>query len=348
METVSGVKASLARLARVQLGFFPTPLHKAERLSKELGVELWLKRDDLTGVGLFGGNKVRKLEYVLGEAVRQGCDTVVSYGASQSNCAMQVAAACRRLGLRPILYLADLVGTAERRANLLLDYVLGAEVHLVPAGGRTEDETEADALCQGREHMARLEAKGHRCYEVPMGAAEPLGSAGFIGGWAELMEQMGGQGVRADYVFHGTGTGGTLAGLAAGRVLLGGPEIVAVNVSPKTPAYLHRVSELGSAALDAAGFHAVVTPGDFRTDLGYYGAGYEVPSEAGTAAIRRLARTEGIIVDPVYTGKALAGLIGHVEAGKVPQGSTVVFWHTGGATALFAEPEMVGAVDGPA
>lgn len=346
METITQVKKRLSALPRAPLGFFPTPLHRADRLSDQLGIDLWLKRDDLTGVGLFGGNKIRKLEYVLGEAAGRGCDTVVSYGASQSNCAMQVAAACRRLGMHTILYLVSLVESEEPRANLLLDHVLGAEVHLVGLEGGTGEEAEERSVQMGRAHMARLEAEGHRCCEVPMGAATPLGSAGFIGGWAELLEQCDGLGIRPGWVFHGTGTGGTLAGLAAGRVLMGGPEIVAINVSPKGRRYPGRVAELGTQALKAMGSDAVLTPEGFQTDLGYYGQGYEVPAPAATAAIRRLAGAEGILVDPVYTGKALSGLIGYVESGRVPQGSTVVFWHTGGATALFAEAEMVGNVAG--
>ena len=343
METTTQVHARLSTLPRAALGFFPTPFHRAENLSRELGIDLWIKRDDLTGMSLFGGNKVRKLEYVLGEARARGCDTVVSYGATQSNCAMQVATACRRLGMRPILYLVAIVEPAELRANLLLDYVLDAEVHLVPLNGGTEEEAEEEAVRLGRAHMARLEGEGHICCEVPMGAAQPLGSAGFIGGWAELLDQCCGQGIAPDYLFLGTGTGGTLAGLAAGRKLMGGPEIVAVNVSPKDEGYPARTAELGTRALRAIGSDETLRPEDFRTDLGYYGAGYEAPA---TAAIRRLARTEGILVDPVYTGKALSGLIDYAEQGKIPRGSTVVFWHTGGATALFAEPEMVGPVAG--
>lgn len=345
METAAQIRARLERLPRAPLGFFPTPLHRADRLSQQLGIDLWLKRDDLTGVGLFGGNKIRKLEYVLGRAKADGCDTIVSYGASQSNCAMQVATGCRRLGLTPILYLDALVEPTEPRANLLLDGVLGAEIHLIPLNGGTEEEAEAEAVRQGRAHMARLEAAGHRCREVPMGAADAVGSAGFIGGWAELLEQLEQRGISADYLFHGTGTGGTLAGLAAGRMLSEtGPEIIAVNVSAKNETYLDRVAELGTAALREIGSALSLTRDGFRTDLGYYGAGYEIPSPAATEAIQTLARTEGIFLDPVYTGKAFAGLLDYVKTGKIPQGSTVVFWHTGGATALFAEPAIVGPV----
>ena len=168
-------------LPQLRLGVYPTPFYRLENISRIYNKSIWIKRDDLCGVAL-GGNKVRKLEYVLGEARARGCDTVVSYGATQSNCAMQVATACRRLGMRPILYLVAIVEPAELRANLLLDYVLDAEVHLVPLNGGTEEEAEEEAVRLGRAHMARLEGEGHICCEVPMGAAQPLGSAGFIGG----------------------------------------------------------------------------------------------------------------------------------------------------------------------
>lgn len=257
---------------------------------------------------------------------------------------MQVATGCRRLGLKPILYLVSIVETGELRANLLLDHILDAEVHLVPLNGGTEAQAEEEAVRLGRRHMEALAAAGHKCYEVPMGAAEPLGSASFIGGWAELLEQCQQREIAPEYLFLGTGTGGTLAGLAAGRRLMGGPEIVAINVSPKDGGYPGRTAALGTQALAAIGCDEVLLPEEFSTDLGYYGEGYEIPAVAATRAIRQLARTEGIIVDPVYTGKALSGLIDYVQTGKIAPGATVVFWHTGGATALFAEPEIVGAV----
>ena len=154
MKTIQEARTLLQRLPRQSLGFYPTPLHRLERLSRQLGVELYLKRDDLSGVNLFGGNKIRKLEYLLGDAVDRGCGAAITYGATQSNHAMQTAAACRRCGLAPILYLVSVVEPDPRqlRANLLLDSVLGAEVHIVPmAPGETEEEAEAMSRAQEEE-----------------------------------------------------------------------------------------------------------------------------------------------------------------------------------------------------
>ena len=191
MKTIQQAKELLQALPRQSLGFYPTPLHRLERLSGQLGVELYLKRDDLSGVNLFGGNKVRKLEYLLGDAVAKGCSTVFTYGATQSNHAMQTAAACRRCGLDPVLYLVSVVepDPAQLRSNLLLDHILGAEVHIVPIrDGETEAQAEDRAARMGRDQAAGLEAAGTRCYDVPMGGASPIGSAGFVAGWVELRE----------------------------------------------------------------------------------------------------------------------------------------------------------------
>ena len=344
-ETITSAKALLQKLPRQSLGFFPTPLHKLERLSRELGVNLYIKRDDMTGMSLFGGNKVRKLEFLMGDAVAKGCESVITYGATQSNHAMQTATAARRCGLHPILYLVAIVEPKmeDLRANLLLDHILGAEVHVVPLDGGTEDEAEARSFVMGAEHARRLTESGHPCYDVPMGGASPIGSVGFISGYVELEEQLAAMGVQADYVFHGTGTGGTMAGLMAGHNLLGSAaKVVSIAVSPKDPEYETRTAALANKALGLLGADASVSPADFQVERGYYAPGYEIPNEGGNAAIRRLAREEGIFTDTVYSGKAFYGLLDQVESGKVPQGSNVVFWHTGGATALFAEKPIIG------
>ena len=195
----------------------------------------------------------------------------------------------------------------------------------------------------GREHAARLEAEGHRCYDVPMGGASPVGSCGFIGGYLEFVQQCDDLGIDPDFVYTATGTGGTLAGLTAGhRLLAKRARITAIAVSPKDAGYEARCAALGTQALRQLGSAETLEAADFAVDRGYFAPGYEQPNEAATEAIRLLARTEGLLVDPVYTGKAFAGLLDHVRTGKVPQGSTVVFWHTGGATALFAEREILG------
>lgn len=346
MKTIQEVKALLRTLPRQSLGFYPTPLHKLERLSRKLGVELYLKRDDLSGVNLFGGNKIRKLEYLLGDANDKGCRTVFTYGATQSNHAMQTAAACRRCGLDPVLYLVSVVepDPGDLRANLLLDNVFGAEVHIVPMEeGETEAQANARAAKMGAEHAARLEAQGVRCYNVPIGGASPVGSVGFIGGWVELRQQLDALGLRAGHLCFATGSGGTLAGLAAGRALLGeDTHLMPIAVSPKDSGYEARTAELANRALDLLGAAERVSPRDFLVERDYYQPGYEVPNETGNEAIRLLARTEGILLDPVYSGKAFGGMLDKIRRGAIRPGSTVVFWHTGGATALFAEQAIVG------
>lgn len=347
-ERYKAVHAMLAARPRAELGFFPTPLHRLSRLSQMLGVELYVKRDDFSGRSLFGGNKIRKLEYLLGDALAGGCDTVFTYGATQSNHAMQTVTACRMLGLNPILYLNAYVEPDARdvRSNMLLDRVLGAEMHIVEGEeGESEAATEARCFALGRAHAARLEAEGHRCYDIPLGGASAVGSAGFVGGYLELREQCDAEGIAPDCVFSATGTGGTLAGLCAGRRLLGGgPRIQAIAVSAKDAAYEARCAALATETLRYLGSGESVSADEICVDRGYFAPGYEQPNEAATEAIRLLARTEGLLLDPVYTGKAFAGMLDYVRSGRVAAGSTVVFWHTGGATALFAEREILGAL----
>ena len=343
-------RALLDKLPRARLGFFPTPLQRLDRLSEQLGVNLYIKRDDFTGVNLFGGNKVRKLEYLLGRAVADGATHVITYGATQSNHAMETAAACRRLGIQPILYLTAVVPPRpeELRANLLLDRLLGAEIHIVPIeSGETEADAEARSFAMGAARAAELNAAGNVCVDIPMGGANALGSVGFAAAMVELEEQcdtMGG--LRFSRVYHSTGTGGTMAGLHAGRAMLGmDAQIVSVSASQKDEAsYLKKVYKLCRDALALIGSDAAPDRAAMRLDLTQWQPGYEQPSEAASAAIRLLARTEGLFVDPVYTGKALAGLLADIDSGDIPEGENVLFWHTGGATALFAEPEILGDI----
>jgi D-cysteine desulfhydrase family pyridoxal phosphate-dependent enzyme len=311
-----------------------------------LKVDLWIKRDDFTGMNLFGGNKIRKLEYLLGDALASGCDTVFTYGATQSNHAMQTVAACRRLGLNPILYLNTYVkpDPNDVRSNMLLDRVFGAEMHILESRpGESEADTEERCFDLGKAHAARLESQGHGCCDIPLGGASPIGSAGFIGGALELTRQCTDGGVDPSFIFCATGTGGTLAGLTAGYRALGSKaRIIGVAVSDKNSEYETKCSNLANASLAWLGSDVKLDASDFTVERGYFQPGYEKPNFAATEAIRLLARTEGLIADPVYTGKAFAGMLGWIRSGGAPMGSTLVFWHTGGATALFAESAIVG------
>ncbi|NLD51497.1 MAG: D-cysteine desulfhydrase family protein [Clostridiales bacterium] len=344
MYTVKEALALLGCLPRQSLGFYPTPLHRLDRLSDKLGVNLFIKRDDFSGISLFGGNKVRKLEYLLGQAKAEGCHSVITFGATQSNHAMQTAAAARRCGLEPILYLVDLVDTREARANLLLDSLYGAEIHIVPApDGEEAAEARARQLADARQRQ--LEKEGRRVALIPMGGASPLGTAGFIGGWLELSDQCLQLDTTPDYVFQATGTGSTLAGMVAGKAMTGGQtQLVAVQVSPKDEGYAARITRLANEALALIGARAAATEQLFTLDADHWAPGYEQPNEQSNEAIRLLARTEGLLADPVYTGKALAGMLSWIESGRVSQGSTVVFLHTGGATALFSEGQIIGSL----
>ncbi|MCD8098690.1 MAG: D-cysteine desulfhydrase family protein [Lachnospiraceae bacterium] len=344
--TVDEVRALLQQKDRIDLSFYPTPLQKLERLSESLGVNLYIKREDFSGQSLFGGNKIRKLEYLLGDAKRQGAEYVFTYGATQSNHAMQTAEACRKAGLKPVLYLLAIVEPDEKelRGNLLLDRIFGAEIHIIrQEDGETEAEANDRMFALARQQMEELKRNGHACYDIPKGGASPIGTTGFIGGFAELTQQLTQQEIHADYLFHATGTGGTMAGLVAGRRLLNSDmKIISIDVTCHDESYVPAKTALGNEALAWLGAQQRLTEEDFCVDPGYYLPGYEQPNEGGTEAIRMMAEQEGILLDPVYSGKGFAGLVDYVRTGKALQGSNVVFLHTGGATALFAEREILG------
>jgi 1-aminocyclopropane-1-carboxylate deaminase/D-cysteine desulfhydrase-like pyridoxal-dependent ACC family enzyme len=347
-------------IPRVQLLFAPTPLHKAERLSAELGIELWLKRDDLTGPGAFGGNKMRKLEFLIGQALAENAEYVITYGATQSNHAMQTAAACARNGLKAILYLLAVVepDAAALRGNILLDRIFGAETNIIRIEpGETEAEAASRAAEAAKTQIARLEASGHHCVEIPGGGASSIGSLGFAAGYLEYREQAAALGLGTyEHIYHTTGSAGTLAGILSGRALAGGLErITAVTASPKVAdTYAQKVVALANDTLTYlweknvetanSAVKPLVSGENLEIETNFTGPGYEIPSPESTAALLKLARTEGITLDPVYTAKAFAALLGHVKSGKITAGSRVLFWHTGGSAALFAEPEILGEI----
>lgn len=347
MSTYQNLENALSALPKVHLGFYPTPLQKLENLSSKYGVNIYLKRDDFSGISLFGGNKIRKLEYLMGDAIHQGCDTVFTYGATQSNHAMQTATVARRCGLLPILYLAAIVEPDQEsiRANLLLDTILGAEVHIVPAEDGSLANASARAAVLAKQQMEQLEKNGHKCYDVPLGGASVIGTCGFIEGFMELQKQLEAIGEHADYLFTATGTGGTLAGITAGKKALSSDvQIVGITVGDKPTDYPQHVADLSNTALKLLNYQTIVTTNDFFVDRNYFAPGYEQPNEMANSAIRELARTEGVFTDPVYSGKGFSGMLDYIKSGKISQGSTVVYLHTGGTTALFAENEIIGSL----
>ena len=317
---------NIASVPRLSLGLFPTPFYKLEAISARYGRNIWIKRDDLCGVAL-GGNKVRKLEFLLAQARADGCDTVFTTGGAQSNHAMLTAACAARLGMDCKLFLKDR-GVTGRRGNLVLDEIYGAPVRLVDTDDYQDIYREMEA------EAAELEARGHRCCRIPLGGSTPLGTLGYAAAARECAVQAMAAGIRVGHLVSATGSGGTTAGLLLGAGLfLPGARVTGMAVDPQP--FRETVLDLaaGAATLLEASFQPQEK--DLQI-LECAGPGYAVPDPAATPAILELARTEGILLDPVYTGKAWAGLLAQVKAGGFEGEGDIVFFHTGGAAALFA------------
>lgn len=346
MKTIDEIRRMLAKFPKENLGFYPTPFYQLKKVSADYGVNLYVKREDFSGVSLFGGNKVRKLQYLMGDAKRLNCDTVVTYGATQSNHAMQTATAARQCGLNPVLFLEAVVepNPEDVRANMLLDTILGAEMHLLFDHGQAFKEQAAEerkAIAAGR--IKELEKAGHKVYDIPGGGSSPVGALGFIEAYLETLEQSRAMGVEPDHLFVPSGSGGTLGGLIAAKALLGNPCVVnGVLVGPKGSSYEEELFCLARDTLSLLGAEEQELSGLLTLHGGYYGEGYEIPSKEVNDAIRYLARREGLFADPVYSGKAFYGMLQCIKSGAVAPGSNVIFLHTGGTTALFSEQAIVG------
>nr|WP_290670263.1 D-cysteine desulfhydrase family protein [Ardenticatena sp.] len=312
---------------RVDLLAGPTPLMRLHRLTRAVapdGPIIWMKRDDLTPL-VMGGNKVRKLEFLLAEALAQGCDTVITLGAWQSNHACQTAAAARKFGLRAVLLLRG-DPDAPRVGNLLLDTILGADVRLHPNpphdwGERVKDE---------------LEAEGRRVYLIPYGGSNATGALGYAAAGVELAHQLAALDIEPAEIVITSSSGGTQAGLLLAQAagFLAAP-VLGVSVDERAPDLAKNVLSIARAAAARYGLQAP-TPDVVRVTDAYVGPGYARLTPGARQAIHLLAQTEGILTDPVYTGKALAGLIDMARHGRWKSGEHVVFWHTGGLPALFA------------
>jgi 1-aminocyclopropane-1-carboxylate deaminase/D-cysteine desulfhydrase-like pyridoxal-dependent ACC family enzyme len=329
------LREALARFPRVPVAEIPTPLHDCPRLAAAIGVQrLFLKRDDLTGLA-FGGNKARKFAFSFADALAEGADCIITGAASQSNHARQAAAAAARLGLK-----AYLVNQYDRRAemgmqgNWLLDCLLGAEVRLVAPG--------VDAGQVRRQLAEELRAAGHRPYVIGERAAI-LGAVAYAECALEVAEQLAALGARAD-VLAMASAAGTQAGLALAAKALGtGWRVVGYRPGQGDEAQVRQsVARLANAAAEWMDLKARLAPEEIENSGEFVGEAYGIPTPAGLEAVHLTARTEGIFLDPVYTGKAMSGLIAAVKRGEVPPDASVVFVHTGGAPALFAyQPDLV-------
>jgi 1-aminocyclopropane-1-carboxylate deaminase/D-cysteine desulfhydrase-like pyridoxal-dependent ACC family enzyme len=334
--TPTEVRAAVAKLPRARLAHLPTPLEEAPRFSEKIGggVRVFVKRDDCTGLVL-GGNKARHNEFLLGDALDQGCDMFVWGASVQSNNCRQTAASCAKLGLECRLYLSRGHFSTEPQGNLLLDYLVGAHVEFTDA----KLGPELNALLASK--AEEFQKAGRKPYYWNPPRVVPLSAVSYALCLAEISEQLSGMGLKPDALYVSS-AGATGAGVALGKSLLGWTCPARLICPLHWPWHIPtRTAEDANTAAEWLGLPHRLTAADIDSDESYVAPGYGLPSAASREAMKLLATTEAILTDHVYTSKALAALIADVRAGKYPPGSIVVFIHTGGIPAIFAEPRAV-------
>ena len=317
-------------IPRQSLGFFPTPLIALSRLSKALdGPTIFMKRDDNTGLAL-GGNKTRKLEFIMGDALAQGADCVITAGAAQSNHCRQTAAAAASLGLECHLVLGG-EEPEQTSGNLLLDKIFGSHIHWAGANRKGEDIPKI---------VEQLTKQGKKPYVIPYGGSNELGALAFVEAFKELESQRESMDVLFTHIVFASSSGATQAGLMLGKKILNSPaQIVGINIdkgeTDKVPFDQYTVA-LANSTASLIGADHQFSETDLILNSDYVGEGYGVVGTLENEAIAMTAQTEGILLDPVYTGRAMGGLIDMIRSGKIKKTDRVLFWHTGGAPALFA------------
>lgn len=313
------------QIPRLRFAHLPTPVEALPRLSAHLGgPKILIKRDDQTGLA-FGGNKTRKLEFLVAEAQAQGAKMMISAGAIQSNHCRQTAAAAAKFGLECILVLTG-VAPAQPSANLLMDRLFGAKIVTVA------DRADRDRIL--KETFDQAVDQGKQPYLVPYGGSSPTGALGYAFAVEEFIKQE----IHADWMVFGTSSGGTHAGLVLGQRVFGFQgKVLGISIDEPVKALKENVSALASAASDKFGKHIQFTGQDVLANDDYCTAGYGVFGEGEREAIQLFASLEGLLLDPVYTGRAAAGMIDLIRRGAFQKDETVLFWHTGGQPALFAD-----------
>jgi L-cysteate sulfo-lyase len=322
----------LAKFPRLRISHGPTPLEPLKRLSEALGgPNLWIKRDDCTGLAS-GGNKTRKLEYLMAQALQEGADTIITQGATQSNHARQTVAIAAKLGMASHIILEDRTGYThedyKHSGNVFLDHLYGASVSEVPA------DTDMNAAMA--QLADRLRAEGRKPYVIPGGGSNALGALGYVTCALELAHQANEMGVAFDCLVHATGSAGTQAGLVVG--LYGARTqipVYGVGVRAAKAPQEERVYKLAQETADLLGTPGCVQREDVVANCDYVGPGYGRPTPGMIEAVTMLARLEGILLDPVYSGKGMAGLIDLCRKGHFKKGQNIVFLHTGGSVALY-------------
>lgn len=330
---------NLGRFPRIRFAHLPTPLEHMPNLSRHLGgPEIWIKRDDCTGMST-GGNKTRKLEFLMAEARDQGADIVLTQGATQSNHARQTAAFAARMGMACHILLEDRTGKTDAdyttNGNVLLDGLHGATIARVPSNPDMNGEMIKVA--------ERMKTEGRKPYAIPGGGSNPTGAIGYVNAAIELMTQASDIGLRIDHIVHATGSAGTQAGLVAGLCgINAGVPLLGIGVRAPKEKQEENVYKLALATAEKCGCPGVVKRSDVAANCDYVGRGYGFPAADTIAAIELLARTEAILLDPVYSGKGMAGVIDLCRKGYFKKGENIVFIHTGGAAGLFAYADDFG------
>jgi D-cysteine desulfhydrase family pyridoxal phosphate-dependent enzyme len=329
---------------RVPLATLPTPLTDARRLRDALGGEsacprILIKRDDLTGLAL-GGNKARKLEFLMADALASDADVVVSSGATQSNHARMTAAAARAVGLDCVLVLSSREANRPLQGNLLLDRLFGATIHFIQANPDPRFAVAADETQKVADVVEELTRAGRRPYVIPVGGSSPIGAMGYVAGTYELHEQLRRASLHVSRLYYASGSRGTQAGLELGA-RAGGVDyrLHGIAVSAGEDEKQRRAARLVNEAASLLELDVRVDPADLTTDQRFIGEGYGIPTAECLEAIKLLARTEAILLDPCYTAKGMAGLIHDVRSRAIAPSETIIFLHTGGAPALFAQSD---------
>ena len=329
----------LSLFPRIQLGHFPTPLEPMANLTALLGgPRLWVKRDDCTGLST-GGNKTRKLEYLMAEAIAARADVVITQGATQSNHARQTAAAAAKLGMKCHILLEDRTGSTDPdytdNGNVLLNRLHGAVVERRSGGSNMQQEMEQLA--------EQLKADGARPYVIPGGGSTPVGALGYVNAAMELASQAAARGLRMDYLVHATGSAGTQAGLVAGlHAINSDTKLLGIGVRAPQEKQEAMVYDLACRTAEHMRMGGVIPRELVVANCDYVGAGYGLPTAGMLEAVEILARTEGLLLDPVYSGKGMAGLIDLIRKGYFKTNDNVVFLHTGGSVALFGYGDAFG------
>lgn len=330
-------RIDFSQFPRVDLCHQPTAIEAMPRLSQALGgPRLFIKRDDCTGLAT-GGNKTRKLEFLVGEAIRQNADMLVTQGAVQSNHVRQTAAAACKFGLKCHVLLErrvpDRDASYEETGNVLLDNVFGATHEFRPAG--------LDMNAQAQAVTDTMRAQGHRPYFIPGGGSNEIGALGYANCAQEIADQTNASGQSFDWLVMGTGSTGTQAGLVAGFHAIGHAlPVMGISVRQPRERQMNAVHGLTQKTLTKLGSDGIALS-KIVVDDGYVGQGYGIPAESTMEAIHLTARQEGVLLDPVYSAKGMAGLIGLARNGFFKPTDNVLFLHTGGATALFAYQEQL-------